>query len=75
MLNILKKKQNLFNNKLLTVYSINKENNNTLYTKNESKNIIYYPTSSKEWFSNVYSYNKSYIKSLIVWNVILNKLF
>lgn len=41
---------------------------------NEYKNIIYYPSSSKEWFSSVYSYNKAYIKSLITKNVILNNL-
>ena len=36
---------------------------------------MYYPSSTKEWFSSVYSYNKSYEKSLIVYNYILNKLF
>ena len=31
---------------------------------NEYKNTIYYPLANKEWFTSIYSYNKSYIKSL-----------
>ena len=42
--------------------------------KDEYKNLIYYPSSSKEWFSSIYSYNKSYIKSLISNDAVLNKL-
>ena len=42
--------------------------------KDEYKNLIYYPSSSKEWFSSIYSYNKSYIKSLISYDAVLNKL-
>lgn len=62
--------------KLSNANYINKENKNiNNFFKDEAKNIIYYPSSSKEWFSNIYSYNKSYIKSLIVCDVILNKLF
>jgi hypothetical protein len=41
---------------------------------NEYKNIIYYPSSTKEWINSVYTYNKSYIKSLIVYDVIVNYL-
>lgn len=40
--------------------------------KSEYNNIIFYP-SSKEWYSSVYSYNKSYVKSIIVYDIILNK--
>jgi hypothetical protein len=50
MLNILKNKQNI-KNKSLTIHSINKEKNaKTLYKldKNEYKNTIYYPSSTKE---------------------------
>ena len=77
MLNILKKKQKNFNDWSLNTNFINKEKNKiqSNYAKDEHKNIIYYPSSSKEWFGNVYSYNKSYLKSLIVYDVIINKLF
>ena len=36
---------------------------------------MYYPSSNKEWFSSTYSYNKSYSKLLIVYDLITNKLF
>ena len=74
MLNILKKKQNIFNDKSLNTNFI-KKSVKTKLTKNEYKNIIYYPSSSKEWFNSVYSYNKSYIKSLITTDILLNNLF
>lgn len=76
MLNILKNKQNI-TNKSLTIYSINKEKNAKTLSKldkNEYKNLIYYPSSTKEWFNSIYSYNKSYIKSLITKHSILNSL-
>jgi hypothetical protein len=41
--------------------------------KSEYDNIIFYP-SSKEWYSSVYSYNKSYTKSIVIYDIILNKL-
>lgn len=41
----------------------------------EYNNLIYYPSSSKEWFSNVYSYNKSYTRPLIALDLRLNKIF
>jgi len=75
MLNILKR--NIIKNKSL-VHSINKEQNPKILSKsdkNQYKNIIYYPTSTKEWFNSIYSYNKSYIKSLITKYNILNSLF
>lgn len=74
MLNILKKKQKNFNNQSLTMLN-NKKKLQSNLEKNEYKNIIYYPSSSKEWFGNIYSYNKAYIKSLIVYDVNINKLF
>ena len=77
MLNILKKKQIIFNDKSLKINSI-KERNSKIQPKlenNEYKNIIYYPSSTKEWFDSVYSYDKSYIKSLITKHTILNSLF
>jgi hypothetical protein len=75
MLNILKK--NHFKTKSL-VNSINKEQNTKILSKsdkNQYKNTIYYPTSTKEWFNSIYSYNKSYIKSLIIKYNVLNSLF
>lgn len=70
------------NNKQIN-YSLDKKNKNknieapkskviSNSEKSEYNNIIFYP-SSKEWYSSVYSYNKSYIKSLIIYDIILNK--
>ena len=41
----------------------------------EYKNIIYYPSSTREWFNSIYTYNKSYTKSLVAIDHILNSLF
>lgn len=61
-------------NKIIT--EINNKNIKKLSNaeKSEYNNIIFYP-SSKEWYSSVYSYNKSYIKSLVIYDIILNKFF
>jgi hypothetical protein len=88
MLNILKNKQNTFNDMSLksknnplksnnSIYSLSIENNKikSKSDKEEYNNLIYYPSSSKEWFSSVYSYNKSYTKPLIVLDFVSNKLF
>ena len=45
----------------------------TIPLNEEYKNMIYYP-SSKEWFSSVYTFNKSYVKSLIINDTTLNNL-
>ena len=76
MLNILKNKQNTYNDNSLNSLT-NKEKNKLQdkLDKNEYKNIIYYPSSSKEWFSSIYSYNNSYIKSLISLDSLANTLF
>jgi hypothetical protein len=76
MLSIFNNKQNRFNNKsFVTDYVIEK---NTKIQSNserdEYKNTIYYPFASKEWFTSIYSYNKSYIKSLISKDAVVNKL-
>ena len=42
---------------------------------NESKNIKYYPSSNKEWYNSVYSFNKLYIKPLIARDMLINNLF
>lgn len=55
--------------------NILKDNLKKIFMIDEYKNLIYYPASTKEWFSSVYSYNKSYIKALIVYDFILNYLF
>jgi hypothetical protein len=73
MLNILKKEKNFINDKAVNTIK-NTKIIQSQSEKDEHQNTIYYPSSSKEWFGNVYSYNKSYLKSLIVYDVILNKL-
>lgn len=81
MLNILKKKQNYNQGKINKITYYKSTPDNIIYHRSSSKepntpeNIIYYPSSSKEWFGNIYSFNKSYIKLLVVYDVILNKLF
>lgn len=59
-----------------------RENNIIKYKKNktqdksdydEYKNTIFYP-SNKEWLTSIYSYNKSYIKSLISLDILVNDL-
>lgn len=81
MLNTFNNKQNSLDVKSSdTHYSIDKsiieKNKTQSYSEiNEYDNIIFYPLSSKEWFSSIYSYNKSFIKSLISNQAVLNKLF
>lgn len=87
MLTILKKKH-IISNPLLNTNNTNKNKNSSLniaenpnitmqiiLNKKEYKNTIYHPSSTKEWFNSVYSYNKLYTKSLINTGVTLNKLF
>jgi hypothetical protein len=76
MLNIFKNKQNSFNDKPLSTNNIIEKNPKIQSNseRDEYNNIIFYTSSSKEWFSSVYSYNKSYIKSLISYDAVLNKL-
>ena len=58
------REKNLFNSNInIFCDSIKNISLNKFY-----KNLIYYPSSTKEWFSSVYSYNKSYVKSLIVYD-------
>lgn len=80
MLNIFKIKQNNFNDKSLNnnTNSINIKENFQILNKvdeNEHKKLIFSPSSTKEWFNSVYSYNKSFIKSLIAIDVTVNSLF
>ena len=42
--------------------------------KEQYKNINFYPCSTKEWVTSIYSYNKSFSKSLISNNFLLNIL-
>jgi len=76
MLTILKNKQNSFNDKPLSTNYIIEKNPKIQSNseRDEYNNIIFYTSSSKEWFSSVYSYNKSYIKSLISYDAVVNKL-
>ena len=77
MLNILKIKQKASNEYWLYNHTIdiNKNKKTEQIIKNNYKNIIYYPSSTKEWFNSIYSYNKSYTKSLITFDTIINNLF
>jgi Mitochondrial ribosomal protein (VAR1) len=77
MLNIVKNKKYSFNESLLTTNYITEKN---FIIQNDSEideniNIIFYPSSSKEWYNNIYCFNKSYLKSLISNYPVLNKLF
>jgi hypothetical protein len=83
MLNILEKKKNIFDYKSLNSITKKEKNkieykeNNVIQDKLDQKeynNMIYYPSSSKEWSTSIYSYNKSYIKSLISLDTLVNKL-
>ena len=76
MLYIFKNKQNSFNDKPLSTNYIIEKNPKIQSNseRDEYNNIIFYTSSNKEWFSSVYSYNKSYIKSLISNDAVLNKL-
>lgn len=76
MLTIWKNKQNRFDDKPFNKNYIIEKNSRIKSNseKDEYKNLIYYPSSSKEWFTSIYSYNKSYIKSLISSDAVLNKL-
>lgn len=71
------KENNIFDHRLSSNNLLNKENNIMIQNKldKDYKNIIYCPSSTKEWFNSVYSYNKSYTKSLITFDVLLNNLF
>ena len=60
-----------FSNLSVNIFNDNLKN---ISMNPEYKNLIYYPASTKEWFSSIYSYNKSYIKSLIVYDSRLNSL-
>jgi hypothetical protein len=74
MLNLFNNKQNSF---IPFITSNVIEKNTELQSNSEINvcdNTIYYPFSSKEWSTNIYSYNKSYIKSLISHDSVLNKL-
>ena len=77
MLNIFKNKQNSFNDKSLTTNYITEKNIKIQSNseRDEYNNIIFYPSSNKEWFSSIYSYNKSYIKCLISYDAVFNKFF
>lgn len=69
-------KSNAFSLRALTTSytpaSIKQKDTHNKPNKDEYNNTIYYPASSREWFSNVYSYNKSYIKPFVVYDNILN---
>ena len=59
--------------KIDNTYLTNEHKN--IYNDNQYKNIVNYPSSTKECFNSVYSYNKSYIKSLVSLDFLIHKLF
>ena len=62
-----------YQNSLPTVEFSTKENRE-IQTNNKDKNIRFYPFSTREWASSVYSYHKSSSKPLVANNFSLNKL-
>ena len=74
--NFKNKTQNSQDKKPFNYLSVNrfKDNIKNISMNDEYKNLIYYPSSTKEWFSSVYSYNKSYVKPLIVYDGKSNRL-
>jgi hypothetical protein len=68
MLNILKTKQKIS-------YPLKYKNFEKDEIKKKLDNIIYYPSSTKEWSNSVYSYNKNYTKILITNFRIINNIF
>jgi hypothetical protein len=77
MLTIFKNKQNISNYKLPTNNYVLEKNTKIQSNseKGEYEKTISYAFPSKEWFTNIYSYNKHYVIPLISYNTILNKLF
>jgi hypothetical protein len=75
MLNLFSNKQIRFNVKPV-IYNVIKKNTEWLFNSetNIGANSIYFPLPSIQWFTNIYSFNKSYIKGLISYDAILNKL-
>jgi len=79
MLNIFQNKKTRFNSDLFDTKFITVTEKKlkpiSISERKEYDLIKFYPSSGKEWFSSVYSFNKSYSKSLISYDVVLNKLF
>lgn len=70
---------NLFNHNQnnLSIKQASTEKNSEIQMNSgndKSKNISFYPFSTKEWASSIYSYNKSSSKPLVANNFLLNKL-
>ena len=80
MLNLLNKKSNSIVDNKTTNFTQNRKDKNVYQEKIrenlKTKNIIqYYPSSNKEWSNSIYAFNKSYIKSLVNADKIVNNLF
>jgi hypothetical protein len=65
--NIINEKYSKYTNSVI----INKFNE----SEDEYKELIYYPSSTKEWYNSVCSYNKAYIKPLAVLDGLTSRLF
>jgi len=67
------------NNKMQSNFKRDEYNNITFYTSSSPSGLVpllgkAHEGTSKEWLTSVYSYDKSYIKSLISCDAVLNKL-
>lgn len=72
---LFKNYQNIINKGLDPNYNIEKKTKTqSKFLQNTQSKTIFYPYPTKEWFNSVYSYNKSYIKSLIINDKVVNKL-
>jgi len=65
------KDTNIQNNSEINELYTNIQNN---YEINENSNTTYCAYASTEWSTNIYSFDKSYIKSLISYDAVLNRL-
>ena len=80
MLNLLNKKSNFIVENKITNFTQNRGDKigyqEKINRENLKKNSIqYYPSSNKEWSNSIYAFNKSYIKSLVNADKIVNNLF
>ncbi len=74
MSNLFNQYQNSFANRDTSYFTKKDSKIQTNSEKEQYKNINFYPFSTKEWVSSIYSYNKSSSKPLVNYNFLLNIL-
>jgi len=74
MSNLFNQYQNSFTNRDTSYFTKKDSKIQTNSEKEQYKNINFYPFSTKEWVSSIYSYNKSSSKPLVNYNFLLNIL-